>query len=613
MGGFCNVTKYTPYGNPASIGNIDASASVQDRYSCFVLRNHSATYQDITAVKVGVGTLGTQAVSDTTQLAGTGSGTIESSDTEAFADWPLTGWCLVKTNLGVLKEVVYYASRTDSELTISADGRECLGTTNTAGAATDTLDAIPGIRIAIEAADADGEFQTIANNTTAPTGVSWDTPIDTADYLSIGTMDYNTNAIVWIHRETPANAWMQPYHTNKIELTYTVDGADYTNTVTGQYSIGDTNYGGLYLLYVGEDVAPDLADWSNPAASNATPDFTFATTPPGAGELSYNMTVRQINKYGLLSQNTYYQTITIDSGGADTTQTLTPPEFALTQTTGSGVLLTAKYFPANDAVPAEAFKAYSTTSGVDPDPGVVSPLTFNFTDETYVNFNYLDGSYNLRVKTGYAFGNDVRVLVRTYESTTPNESTNLNPVQIDITTDITGGTAKVNLGVDNTSAIHAPYVSALSFTGTNHVVTLEEGRSLAVTGTDLIYNALCNSEAQGEIHFDGDLEFDDTSITGAQTGSFLLAFDAVSDTDIYLCVNRNRRARINFGTGLFSAASFTFGADLGEMTRAAAVYLTDTETYYQVYDASRAKFVPFMRVNDSGNVAFAFPVKMIRS
>ena len=129
----------------------------------------------------------------------------------------------------------------------------------------------------------------------------------------------------------------------------------------------------------------------------------------------------------------------------------------------------------------------------------------------------------------------------------------------------------------------------------------------------MFFKAFCQDINTAQINFDGDLEFDNTSITGNVTGSFLLGIDGISANEIYLGVNRLRRARIDFTSGLIQAASFTFNADLGEIKKATAIYQTATETYYQIYDATRAKFIPFMRLNTSGNLAFAFDVKLIRS
>ena len=161
----------------------------------------------ITTFKRWVGTLGTQRVSDTTQLAASGAGTIVT--TGSFADWPASGWCHIKSDASTTREIIYYTSRTATVLTVPADGRARLGTSAGAGAAGDTIDAVPGIAIAI---DDDGvtsggaAIQTIANEGAAPTGVSWDTGITAATGLSIGDMNSAEQVGIWYKREIPVGA-----------------------------------------------------------------------------------------------------------------------------------------------------------------------------------------------------------------------------------------------------------------------------------------------------------------------------------------------------------------------------------------------------------------------
>lgn len=152
--------------------------------------------------------LGTSRVSAAGQLSGSGSGTISISSGN-FDDWPASGWCRVETSAGSLREIVYYASRTSSALTVPAAGRGRLGTSATAGASTDLIHAVPGCRIAkdTEGVVASTEaIQTIANEGTAPASVSWATGIIAAEGLDIGTMTTTQQIGIWIHRDTPAGA-----------------------------------------------------------------------------------------------------------------------------------------------------------------------------------------------------------------------------------------------------------------------------------------------------------------------------------------------------------------------------------------------------------------------
>lgn len=150
-----------------------------------------------------IGTYGTARVSTNAQLPASGAGTIETNT--SFADWPEQGFCHIK-NGAATREIVYYSERTNTILTVPATGREMLGTTAGAGAPTDDVHAVPGIAIA---KDTDGvtsggaAIQTIANESTEPTSVAWNTGITAATGLDIGEMTTGEQIGIWIKREVP--------------------------------------------------------------------------------------------------------------------------------------------------------------------------------------------------------------------------------------------------------------------------------------------------------------------------------------------------------------------------------------------------------------------------
>jgi hypothetical protein len=210
LSGTATVTVSEVFNNVIGFDNLGSAerAAGDDEYRAFALRNMTdnlgAPYAvDNIYVWIDPEALGTAATSDSAQLGASGSGTLEDSAGSAFADWPEQGWCAVVDNGGALREVVYYASRTDDVLTIAAGGRERLGSTADAGASDDTLYAVPGLRIALESPDADptGKIQVIADEDTAPTGLSWDTPYAQADGLNIASLAAGYWKGVWIHRE----------------------------------------------------------------------------------------------------------------------------------------------------------------------------------------------------------------------------------------------------------------------------------------------------------------------------------------------------------------------------------------------------------------------------
>ncbi len=153
-----------------------------------------------------IGQLGTAQVSNTTQLGSSGAGTIVTTGT--FVDWPVSGFCRIQTSGGSLREIVYYTSRTNTTLTVPSAGRSMLSSTAAAGSSTDNIYSVPGIAIAIDTAGvtAAAAIQTIANETTAPTSVSWVTGITSGTGLNIGTVTPGQQVGIWIKRQVAPGA-----------------------------------------------------------------------------------------------------------------------------------------------------------------------------------------------------------------------------------------------------------------------------------------------------------------------------------------------------------------------------------------------------------------------
>lgn len=182
------------------------AAAGSTKYRGTIITNPSVA--SITSHKRWVGTLGTQQVSDGGQLGGAGAGTI--TTTGSFSTWPTSGWVHIKTTAPATREIAYYTSRTDKVLTIPAAGRGRLGTSAAAGGATDTLDAVPGIALAIDTAGVTAgaaSIQTIANETTAPAAVSWNPGCTAATGLAIGTIGAGQQVGIWVKRELPVGAY----------------------------------------------------------------------------------------------------------------------------------------------------------------------------------------------------------------------------------------------------------------------------------------------------------------------------------------------------------------------------------------------------------------------
>jgi hypothetical protein len=208
--------------NVVALDDVSSSEATagDDEYRCVAIKNDSSgTVKD---VKVKLKSFGTQQTSDSGQLGASGAGTITTSG--SFSDWPETGYCAIYTSGGSEREIVYYSSRTTTALTVPAAGRGLLGTSAAAGAATDTVDAIPGVGIGKDdpTSQPSGSFvdNTGADEDTAPAGITFTSPILDADAVDIGDLLAGYIYGVWIHRETPAGAVGQSGMLHDLEFAF---------------------------------------------------------------------------------------------------------------------------------------------------------------------------------------------------------------------------------------------------------------------------------------------------------------------------------------------------------------------------------------------------------
>jgi len=212
--GIASVTLLPIVNNVIGFSNVSDTerAAGETKLRCIIFKNLNSSYK-IRNLKFYIGTLGTRQTSDGGQLGASGSGTIQTTGT--FIDWPKVGYCRVQQNSGDLREIVYYSGRTDTILTVPAAGRGLLGTTPAAGTATDTLDAVPGIKIAKELPVADQcSVADDENDTSEVTGFDWTTGITTDGGFVVPVLDPDDMAAVWIWLEIPAGATASPLMEN---------------------------------------------------------------------------------------------------------------------------------------------------------------------------------------------------------------------------------------------------------------------------------------------------------------------------------------------------------------------------------------------------------------
>jgi len=205
------VVKVVPvYNNAIGMSNVSDSerSAGETKIRCVVFRCLHAQYA-VRNLRIFLSTFGSQVLSDTGQLGASGAGTIETSS--LFTGWPTVGYCRIEQSTGSLREIVYYSKRTDTVLTVPAAGRGLLSTTPAAGAATDKIYAVPGMKFSLEDPVSE-QFTQISNeNDTSPlSGFSWSTGISRDTGQARAGLDKDEMVAVWTWLHVPAGAKASP-------------------------------------------------------------------------------------------------------------------------------------------------------------------------------------------------------------------------------------------------------------------------------------------------------------------------------------------------------------------------------------------------------------------
>ena len=415
------------------------------RYRCIGLL--AATGEWTGRLKAYLGTLGTSALVDAGGYAAAGGVTITAKGGTDFDDWPDSGAVYNVTQ----DEVLYYASRTDSALTVAAAGRDVWGDGLAAGLADDVLQAVPMCRLGMESPSAQpgGNFTVIADDETAPIGVTFTHPI-TFDAGAAGPVGLSAGeqAAVWVEYKIIAGATAEATQLVRLFVGFNTGAgwghggwgslgwgtfsevsttADYTLELRGRHRIADLDLE-EYWVWHGAGAEPD---------TTGAPDYTSALLPVtsgalGAGQTHYFSTGRR-SRYALETRPLNSWRVILAGDGTAESWPPTAPVYVQVAAAAAGtVQIDFDYRAALDlaAYRADTWNIYITTTGVDPDPAVDTPTT-------QAMLGFLNEPERLRYTTGaYANGTDVRVLVRTYSSVTTEESTNTTVYQV---TAATGG------------------------------------------------------------------------------------------------------------------------------------------------------------------------------
>ncbi len=205
LSGVATVSLSIIYNNATGFDNVSAAeASAGDvTYRALMIRNNSEI--EVNNLIVSLVSIGTSRISAAAHLPASGAGSIDLSAGD-YSDWPDSGFCRIEDVAGELREIVYYASRTDAALTVPTAGRGLLGTAEQLGDSSDLLHAVPGSRFAVEPPAADSAISSIGDESVQPLDLIWSTAITKAAGLEIGTLAPGAAYGIWIERVVVANS-----------------------------------------------------------------------------------------------------------------------------------------------------------------------------------------------------------------------------------------------------------------------------------------------------------------------------------------------------------------------------------------------------------------------
>ena len=401
------------FGNPIGMDVIDYTGG--NRYRAVVFRNISdSTIYDLKIwieedpVAVPLSSIVTPLVADSTGVL--------YGPTDAFISWPTSGWARIEKSDGTLREIAYYFSRVNDQLGFLGAGRGALGTTAQPCLSSDVVKCVPGLRIAWEWASpkANGAVQTISDESTAPTGVSWSTGITSSTGLSISKIQSNENGALWIHRETPSQSTAIARVSNRIMVQWTVEGVTYQERLSGLYRIRNTNLA-RYEAYVGAGAPPDLD--ASPTTTSSSKPFTISTVM--AANTDYYVAVAYRNEFNLISQDRQWNVFRRDGAtGLKSNPPSAPQQITWTASAGGAFVLEAVYFTAgnydlNGSNSADQWLIYYRYDGADPNPNTDVPVVVPMA----ISGN---AAYIKQTSDPWPDGTVGKVLVRVRRSGSPN-------------------------------------------------------------------------------------------------------------------------------------------------------------------------------------------------
>ena len=418
LAGFTVLEFTEQFGNV--FGGSVASTAGESTYRAVIFRNDSVSPCSLISVWINPLSASTSVYEG---LPASGAGTIYGTP-DAFAGWDYSGFAQITDVNGNDHEVIYYASRTSTTLSVPSLGRALLGTSLYQSQPGDTIQQVPPVLIGLEYCQPfnSGSVQSVGNETISPSLVSF-----TSDTVNVGTMNNDEQFGIWINRQLPSGITATPVSLISLGFSFTQDGVTYTDSLNGQFRVSNSALA-QYELHVGVDVPPNLSA----APTEAFTSLPHTTTYTLADSHTYYLSTNYRNAFNLASENVDFSTIVINGSG----QQINPPPSAPWDTTvvalpSGAFTITARYLFTQDPAgeQADAFHIYVRFDGTNPNPGSDTPILYTVPLNNAGNPVDSGGYYALTYTTAtYTIPTMCTAIVRSFRTSDSTESTNTNVV-----------------------------------------------------------------------------------------------------------------------------------------------------------------------------------------
>jgi len=472
------------------------------------------------------------------------------------------------------------------------------------------IETAPGVHVALEAPSS-GAIQTIADEETAPSGLSWNNGTTYGTGLHLASLTAGSVYGLWIRRVISAAASVEAYVKNSINVRFTVDGVTYDDMLRGLYRIEDTT-ADPYELYIGVDDDPDFD--AAPADTSTGVAFSYALTPPGSGIREYRATVRERNVYDLVGLNIYTRSIWINSTGGEEPSTITAPyDVSLTDGDGGLVEVRARYSAESDDDPGDTWAIYYRGDATDPTPGVDTPDTSSMTAPAYFGgtAKYLNATIG-----PFPEGATVHVIVRARRASDSEESSNTTASTITVGTmdPLIPQWRGAFLGESNLQRLGPETFSedTTTYDVTENVrCVMNAGVTQFLVGSTIIWQIKYDGANPENNGFWTTLGILQETISGAASET---PVDTVSATEIYVSVEDVRRLKIDLSANTISiAALWQVTGDVVTSRDDDPIVEFDFHTLFQVYDPYVQDRVTVASLDTDGVLSLAVPWRQCSS